>query len=163
MTCKSLCHNPSKLPFASRNTRRFFSTSNTNQLIWNNSQKIISKKNQRAEQVERVSLQNKRMMGSNFIEKPNTQQKNKDAPRVTHNAWSNKNIAHWKMTWCFCWWSGDALGIPKLWRLYLLDISWGDHGGIPKLELLSILHLIASFFSPYTWKLPSHKTHHNSH
>src|SRR3954462_9397242 len=21
---------------------------------------------------------------------------------------------------------GDALGIPKLWRLYLLDISWGD-------------------------------------
>ena len=125
--------------------------------------KIISKKNKRAEQVERVSLQNKRMMGSNFIEKPNTQQKNKDAPRVTHNAWSNKNIAHWKMTWCFCWWSGDALGIPKLWRLYLLDISWGDHGGIPKLELLSILHLIASFFSPYTWKLPSHKTHHNSH
>ena len=26
MTCKSLCHNPSKLPFASRNTRRNSST-----------------------------------------------------------------------------------------------------------------------------------------
>jgi hypothetical protein len=52
-------------------------------------------------------------------------------------------------------------GIPKLWRLYLLDISWGDMG-IPKLELLSILHLISSFSNPYTWKLPSYKTSHNS-
>jgi hypothetical protein len=45
--------------------------------------------------------------------------------------------------------------------LYLLDISWGDMG-IPKLELLSILHLISSLFNPYTWKLPSYKTSHNS-
>jgi hypothetical protein len=45
--------------------------------------------------------------------------------------------------------------------LYLLDISWGDMG-IPKLELLSILHLISSLFNPYTWKLPSYKTTHNS-
>jgi hypothetical protein len=52
-------------------------------------------------------------------------------------------------------------GIPKLWRLYLLDISWGDMG-IPKLELLSILHLISSLSNPYTWKLPSYKTSHNS-
>jgi hypothetical protein len=52
-------------------------------------------------------------------------------------------------------------GIPKLWRLYLLDISWGDMG-IPKLELLSILHLISSLSIPYTWKLPSYKTLHNS-
>jgi hypothetical protein len=52
-------------------------------------------------------------------------------------------------------------GIPKLWRLYLLDISWGDMG-IPKLELLSILHLISSLSIPYTWKLPSYKTSHNS-
>lgn len=52
-------------------------------------------------------------------------------------------------------------GIPKLWRLYLLDISWGDMG-IPKLELFSILHLISSLSIPYTWKLPSYKTSHNS-
>jgi hypothetical protein len=45
--------------------------------------------------------------------------------------------------------------------LYLLDIYWGDMG-IPKLELLSILHLISSLFIPYTWKLPSYKTSHNS-
>jgi hypothetical protein len=34
--------------------------------------------------------------------------------------------------------------------------------GIPKLELLSILHLISSFSNPYTWKLPSYKTKHKS-
>jgi hypothetical protein len=45
--------------------------------------------------------------------------------------------------------------------LYLLDISWGDIG-IPKLDLLSILHLISSFSNPYTWKLPSYKIYHNS-
>jgi hypothetical protein len=45
--------------------------------------------------------------------------------------------------------------------LYLLNISWGDMG-IPKLELFSILHLISSFSNPYTWKLPSYKTSHNS-
>jgi hypothetical protein len=67
----------------------------------------------------------------------------------------------WKMTWYFCWWRRGALGIPKLWRLYLLDISWGGMG-IPKLDLLSILHLISSFSFPYTWKLSSYKTSHNS-
>jgi hypothetical protein len=45
--------------------------------------------------------------------------------------------------------------------LYLLDISWGDMG-IPNLEILSILHLISSLSIPYTWKLPSYKTSHNS-
>jgi hypothetical protein len=45
--------------------------------------------------------------------------------------------------------------------LYHLDISWGDMG-IPKLELLSILHLISSLSISYTWKLPSYKTSHNS-
>jgi hypothetical protein len=45
--------------------------------------------------------------------------------------------------------------------LYLLDISWGDMG-ISKLELLSILHLISSLSNPYTWKLSSYKTSHNS-
>jgi hypothetical protein len=34
--------------------------------------------------------------------------------------------------------------------------------GIPKFELLSILQLISSFSNPYTWKLPSYKTKHNS-
>jgi hypothetical protein len=45
--------------------------------------------------------------------------------------------------------------------LYLLDIPWGDMG-IPKLQLLSILHLISSLSIPYAWKLPSYKTSHNS-
>jgi hypothetical protein len=45
--------------------------------------------------------------------------------------------------------------------LYLLDIYWGDMG-IPKLELLSILHLISSLSIPYTWKVSSYKTSHNS-
>jgi hypothetical protein len=34
--------------------------------------------------------------------------------------------------------------------------------GIPKLELLSIFHIISSFSNPYTWKPPSYKTQHNS-
>jgi hypothetical protein len=34
--------------------------------------------------------------------------------------------------------------------------------GIPKLELLSMLHLISSFSIPYTWKLSSYQTSHNS-
>jgi hypothetical protein len=45
--------------------------------------------------------------------------------------------------------------------LYFLDIYWGDMG-IPKLELLSILHLISSLSVPYTWKLSSYKTSHSS-
>jgi hypothetical protein len=44
---------------------------------------------------------------------------------------------------------GCLRGFPKLLRLYLLDISWGDMG-IPKLELLSILYLISSLSIPYT-------------
>jgi hypothetical protein len=45
--------------------------------------------------------------------------------------------------------------------LYFLDIYWGDIG-IPKIKLLSILHLISSLSIPYTWKLPSYRTSHNS-
>jgi hypothetical protein len=67
----------------------------------------------------------------------------------------------WKVTWFLPMKKGCLGGIPKLWRLYLLDISWGDMG-IPKLELSSILHLISSLSIPYTWKLPSYKTSHNS-
>jgi hypothetical protein len=43
--------------------------------------------------------------------------------------------------------------------------SWiflGGDMGIPKLEILSILQLISSFSNPYTSKLPSYKTKHNS-
>jgi hypothetical protein len=69
--------------------------------------------------------------------------KSKDALRKTHSAWSNKYIVSWKVTW-------------------FLPMKKGCLGGIPKLELLSILHLISSFSNPYTWKLPSYKTQHNS-
>jgi hypothetical protein len=78
-----------------------------------------------------------------------------------HSAWSNKNIVCWKVTLFLPMKKGCLGGIPKLWRLYLSDISWGDMG-IPNLELLSILHLISSFSNPYTWKLPSYKTQHSS-
>jgi hypothetical protein len=53
--------------------------------------------------------------------------------------------------------------------LYSSHLSLGVPNGlvinqasILKLELLSILHLISSFSNPYTWKLPSYKTQHNS-
>jgi hypothetical protein len=65
------------------------------------------------------------------------------------------------VTWFLPMKKGCLGGIPKLWCLCLLDISWGDMG-IPKLKLLSILYLISSFSNPYTWKLPSYKTQHNS-
>jgi hypothetical protein len=68
----------------------------------------------------------------------------------------------WKVTWYFVDEEGVLRGIPKLWRLYFLDVSWGDMG-IPKLDLFSILHLISSFSFPITWKLPSYKTSHNSY
>jgi hypothetical protein len=90
-----------------------------------------------------------------------TESKSKDAPRKTHRIWSNKNIVYWKVIWFLPMKKGCLGGIPKLSRLYLLDISWGDMG-IPNLELLSILHLISSLSILYTWKLPSYKTSHNS-
>jgi hypothetical protein len=67
----------------------------------------------------------------------------------------------WKVTWFLPMKKGCLGGIPKLWRLYLLDISWGDMG-IPKLEILSIFYLISSLSISYTWKLPLCKTSHNS-
>jgi hypothetical protein len=67
----------------------------------------------------------------------------------------------WKVTWFLPMKKECLGGIPKLWCLYFLDISWGDMG-IPKLQLLSILQLISSFSNPYTWKLPSYKTKHKS-
>jgi hypothetical protein len=41
---------------------------------------------------------------------------------------------------------GVPRGIPKLSRLYFLDISWGDMG-IPKLELCP--YFISSYHSPF--------------
>jgi hypothetical protein len=67
----------------------------------------------------------------------------------------------WKVTWFLPMKKGCLGGIPKIWRLYFLNISWGDMG-ISKLELLSILQLISSFSNPYTWKLRSYKTQNNS-
>jgi hypothetical protein len=49
--------------------------------------------------------------------------KTKDALRKMHSAWSNKNILFWKVTWFFSMKKGCLGGIPKLWLLYLLDIS----------------------------------------
>jgi hypothetical protein len=65
------------------------------------------------------------------------------------------------VTWFLPMKTGCLGGIPKIWRLYFLDISWGDMG-IPKLKLSSVLQLISSFSNPYTWKLPSYKTKHKS-
>jgi hypothetical protein len=93
--------------------------------------------------------------------KLNLKLKTTNAPRKMHNAWSNKNIVFWKVTWFLPMKKGCLGGIPKLWRLYFLDIYWGEMG-IPKLELLSILPLISSFSNPYTWKLSSYKTKHKS-
>jgi hypothetical protein len=45
--------------------------------------------------------------------------------KKTHSAWSNKNIVCWKVTWFLPMKKGCLGGIPKLWCLYLLDISWG--------------------------------------
>jgi hypothetical protein len=44
---------------------------------------------------------------------------------------------------------GVPRGHPQALMLVPLNIYWGDMG-IPKLELLSILHLISSFSNPYT-------------
>ena len=60
--------------------------------------------------------------------------KTTDAPRKTHSAWSNKNIVSWKVTWFLPMKKGCLGGIPKLWRLYFLDISWGDAWASPSLS-----------------------------
>ena len=84
----------------------------------------------------------------------------KDAPRTTYSIWSNKNIAYKKMICCFV----DEEGMPWASPSFDTCTSWICIGvqGIPKLEIFSIIHLITSFFSPYTWKLPSYKISHNS-
>jgi hypothetical protein len=56
---------------------------------------------------------------------------------------------------------GVPRGPPQALMLVILGYFMGCVG-IPKLELLSILQLISSFSNPYTSKLPSYKTKHNS-
>jgi hypothetical protein len=60
---------------------------------------------------------------------------------------------------------GDEEGVPWGHPQALMLVPLGyflGYMGIPKLELLSILHLISSLSIPYTRKLPSYKTSHNS-
>jgi hypothetical protein len=85
--------------------------------------------------------------------KKNWKLKTTDAPRKTHNAWRNKNIVSWKVTWFLPMKKGCLGGIPKLWRLYFLDISWGAghtqawaffHSST-HLIILQSLHLKTSF------------------
>jgi hypothetical protein len=61
----------------------------------------------------------------------------------------------------FCRWRRGASGASPS---FDACTSWIFLGvlGIPNLELLSILQLISSFSNPYTWKIPSYKTKHNS-
>jgi hypothetical protein len=93
-----------------------------------------------------------------------TESKNKNAPRTTHSIWSNKNIVSWKMTWYFCWWRRGCLGHPQALTLVLLGYLLGWHGHPQAWAFVhSLSHLISSFSFPYTWKLPSYKTSHNSH
>ena len=77
------------------------------------------------------------LLGSNHLllqTKPTKKTKTTDAPRKTHSAWSNKNIVSWKVTWFLPMKKGCLGGIPKLWRLYFLDISWGDAWASPSLS-----------------------------
>ncbi len=71
-------------------------------------------------------------------------------PKLHNSAWNNKNEVS-RQTWAFYWWRRGCLGHPQALTLVPLGYFLGwHHGGIPKLEFLSILHLIASF-SLYTW------------
>src|SRR3954469_6336991 len=90
------------------------------------------------------------MSGSNFIENSKHTTENKDAPRITHKAGSNKNIAHGKITCCFLLMKRVCLGNPQALTLEPLGYFLGCPGDIPKLELLCILHPMASFFSSNT-------------
>ena len=100
----------------------------------------------------RVSLSHTIILWSNHMlqqtKQNKTKNKNKDAPRTTHSVWSNKNIAHRQMTCCFVDEEGMPWVSPSFDRLHLLNMSWGCRG-IPKIELLSILHPITSFVFPY--------------
>ena len=83
--------------------------SNTNQLIWNNTartgvQTTLFKQTKQPKKSKRKLRRSK----NNTTVHETIKMKCLDRPEIFVNE-------EW-----------DALGIPKLWRLYLLDISWGD-------------------------------------
>ena len=59
-------------------------------------------------------------------------QKQTDAPRKAHKMWWNKNIVSGEEPDNVVDEEGDALGIPKLRRLSLLDICRGEPPGHPQ-------------------------------
>ena len=101
-----------------------------------------------------VSLSHTRMLGSSYLLQQTKQNKLKtktnDAPRTAHIIWSNKNIAHWKRTWYFCWWRGDARISPSFYACtswIFLGVTWASpslsfclyfislhHSSLPTLE-----------------------------
>jgi hypothetical protein len=56
---------------------------------------------------------------------------------------------------------GVPRGYPQALMLVPLGYFLGWHGN-PQAWAFAILHLISSLSNPYTWKLPSYKTSHNS-
>jgi hypothetical protein len=61
------------------------------------------------------------LLGSNHLLQQTKLKKLKtkttNAPRKTHNAWSNKNLMCWKVTWFLPMKKGCLGGLPKLWCL----------------------------------------------
>jgi hypothetical protein len=80
--------------------------------------------------------------------------KTTDAPRKTHNAWSNKNIVSWKVTWFLPMKKGVPRGHLQALTLVLLGCFLGWHGhpqawafvhSLSHLIILQSLHLKTSF------------------
>ena len=93
----------------------FLLLSNTNQLIWNNTAK--------------TGVQ---LLYSSKLSKQKPKTKTKTLQEQHNCAWNNKNKVSRKRPEIFIDEEGDSLGIPKLWRLYLLNISWDDMGWHPQ-------------------------------
>jgi hypothetical protein len=89
-----------------------------------------------------VSLSHKVNARIHFIQ-TKQKQKQTDAPSKAHKMWWNKNIVSGEEPDNVVDEEGDALGIPKLRRLSLLDICRGEPpGASPSLELsLSLIML----------------------
>jgi hypothetical protein len=77
-----------------------------------------------------------------------------NAPRKTHNAWSNKNIVSWKVTWFLPMKKGVSRGHPQALMLVLLGYFLGWYGhpqawafvhSSSHLIILQCLHLKTSF------------------
>ena len=139
MTCWGLSHNQSKLllHFKQELTTPFQTPS-----------KLICKKTQ-WEWGSKLTLFKQTKQPKQKQTKTTKLQKQHD------NAWNNKNEVSRK-TWAFYWWRRGCLGHPQALTLVPLGYFLGwNRGGIPKLDIFSILHLIASFFL-YTWNFFLH-------